>query len=117
MPGLTTQMNACTSLLIDAARLADTAIVLVCHETKAGGFAGPRTIEHLVDVALRMTREPERSLVVVKNRFGRAGRQIPLLMTSHGLIIDEEKYRYDHGSAIPFPKSYTDIISAKYGLQ
>lgn len=66
------QLRTITEELCSAAMRAGTALVLVCHETKVGGFAGPRAVEHLVDVALRMEREPARRIVAVKNRFGPA---------------------------------------------
>ena len=50
-------------------------LVLVGHITKEGTVAGPRTLEHLVDVVLYLEGEPEHDLRVlraVKNRFGDA---------------------------------------------
>lgn len=84
--GTPSQVRACAAMLIGAAREAGSAIILVCHETKAGAFAGPRTVEHLVDVALRLEREPRR-LTTIKNRFGPAGTGIDLAMTPHGLVV------------------------------
>lgn len=61
-------------------------VALVCHETKSGVFAGARTIEHLVDVAMRIDRGPPRHVAVEKNRFGPAPVWLPLEMTGKGLI-------------------------------
>jgi DNA repair protein RadA/Sms len=83
--GGSTQLCAVTNLLCAAARRSGTALVLVCHETKVGGFAGPRAVEHLVDVVLRVERTPRR-IVAVKNRFGQAPVQVPLTMDAVGAV-------------------------------
>ena len=84
-PGSPSQLRAVTELLCSAARQSQTALVLVCHETKSGGFAGPRAVEHLVDVVLRLEREPERRLIVVKNRHGEAPIELPVEITATGV--------------------------------
>ncbi len=83
--GSPTQLRAVVDLLVKAARESQTALVLVCHETKAGGFAGPRAVEHLVDVVLRLERSP-RQIVAVKNRFGPAPVIIHLTMNDVGAV-------------------------------
>lgn len=48
-------------------------IFLVCHVTKEGGFAGPKTLEHMVDTVLYFDsgkRDSHRILRCYKNRFG-----------------------------------------------
>lgn len=70
--------------VVEHARSSGTAVVLVCHETKAGQHVGRRTIEHLVDVSLMLTRQP-RAVVCEKNRHGPAGVYFPLRMTERGL--------------------------------
>lgn len=62
-----------TAALTAAAKTADVALVLVGHVTKDGAIAGPRSLEHLVDVVLHF--EGDRNTVLrmvraVKNRFG-----------------------------------------------
>lgn len=49
-PGSVAQVRECASLLAEAARSAGAALVLVGHVTKDGSLAGPRVLEHLVDV-------------------------------------------------------------------
>jgi DNA repair protein RadA/Sms len=83
--GHATQLCAVTNLLTKAARMSGTALVIVCHETKAGGFAGPRAVEHLVDVVLRVERTPRR-ILAVKNRFGPAPVAVPLTMDGVGAV-------------------------------
>jgi DNA repair protein RadA/Sms len=63
-------------------------LVLVGHITKEGTVAGPRTLEHLVDVVLYLEGEPEHDLRVlraVKNRFGDATETGLFTMVEQGL--------------------------------
>jgi DNA repair protein RadA/Sms len=68
------------------ARRWNTAVVLVCHETKGGVHAGARAIEHLVDVTVKIGRGPPRYIATEKNRFGVAGVWLPLEMTERGFV-------------------------------
>jgi DNA repair protein RadA/Sms len=72
-PGTVSQVRGCAFELIRFAKEAGTALVLVGHVTKDGSIAGPRVLEHMVDVV--MAFEGERShqyriLRSLKNRFG-----------------------------------------------
>lgn len=61
------------SALIDTAKTLDVPVLLVGHVTKDGSIAGPRTLEHLVDVVCQFEGDSEtalRLLRAVKNRFG-----------------------------------------------
>jgi hypothetical protein len=61
--------------MIAAAKSRDLAVVLVGHVTKDGSVAGPRTLEHLVDVVLTFEGDrqgPLRLVRAVKNRYGAA---------------------------------------------
>ena len=51
-PGSVSQIRECTSLLMRMAKESGTAIFLVGHVTKEGAIAGPRMLEHMVDVVL-----------------------------------------------------------------
>ena len=71
--GGVTQVKEVAASLIGAAKTGDVAIVLVGHVTKDGSVAGPRTLEHLVDVVLTFEgdrQSPLRLVRAVKNRFG-----------------------------------------------
>jgi DNA repair protein RadA/Sms len=73
--GGVTQVRAVTSALTRAAKRGGTAMILVGHVTKEGAIAGPRTLEHLVDVVLHFEGDRQSSLRMVrgvKNRFGAA---------------------------------------------
>ncbi len=72
-PGTVSQVRGCAFELIRYAKQNGTALVLVGHVTKDGAIAGPRVLEHMVDVV--MSFEGERShqyriLRSLKNRFG-----------------------------------------------
>jgi DNA repair protein RadA/Sms len=72
-PGTVSQVRASAFELIRFAKEAGSALVLVGHVTKDGSIAGPRVLEHMVDVV--MSFEGERShqyriLRSIKNRFG-----------------------------------------------
>ena len=71
--GGSTQVREVASALIDAAKTLDVPVLLVGHVTKDGSIAGPRTLEHLVDVVCQFEGDSEtalRLLRAVKNRFG-----------------------------------------------
>jgi DNA repair protein RadA/Sms len=71
--GSVAQVRECAALLATAAKATQTAVVLVGHVTKDGGLAGPRVLEHLVDVVLFFEGDRGHSyrvLRAVKNRFG-----------------------------------------------
>jgi len=73
--GGVTQVRAVTAALIAVAKERGIATVLVGHVTKDGGIAGPRLLEHLVDVVLQFEGERHSTLRMVravKNRFGPA---------------------------------------------
>jgi DNA repair protein RadA/Sms len=72
-PGSVAQVRECAALLAATAKTHGTALVLVGHVTKEGTLAGPRVLEHLVDVVLSFEGErvhPFRLLRATKNRFG-----------------------------------------------
>lgn len=72
-PGSVTQVRAVTSALIAVAKARGMATILVGHVTKDGTVAGPRVLEHLVDVVLHFEGERHSTLRLVravKNRYG-----------------------------------------------
>lgn len=73
--GGVTQVRAVTAALIAVAKTRGIATVLVGHVTKDGSVAGPRVLEHLVDVVLHFEGDRHSTLRLVravKNRFGPA---------------------------------------------
>jgi len=72
IPGSLAQVRECASRLVQYAKTTGTPVVIVGHVTKDGGLAGPKTLEHLVDVVLQLEGDggPYRILRAHKNRFG-----------------------------------------------
>ncbi len=71
--GGVTQIRAVTTALVSLAKTSGIAVILVGHVTKDGNVAGPRSLEHLVDVVLAFEGDRHSSLRMVrgiKNRFG-----------------------------------------------
>lgn len=72
-PGSVSQVRAAAFELIRAAKTQGFAVMLVGHVTKEGNLAGPRVLEHMVDVVLHFEGDRGhqfRILRGVKNRFG-----------------------------------------------
>lgn len=73
--GGVTQVRAVTAALTSAAKATGVAMILIGHVTKDGSIAGPRSLEHLVDVVLHFEGDrntPIRMVRGIKNRFGAA---------------------------------------------
>jgi DNA repair protein RadA/Sms len=87
--GTTYQVGQATFELSQLARAQKIPILLIGHITKAGEFAGPKAIEHLVDVALYIEggRDSDVRIVrAVKNRFGSTEEIGVFQMTEGGLV-------------------------------
>jgi len=72
-PGSVSQVRACSSELQNLAKDNDVALLIIGHVTKDGSLAGPKTLEHLVDVVINFEGDkisPHRLLRSIKNRFG-----------------------------------------------
>jgi len=73
IPGSVGQVRECAARLLDYAKTTGVPTILVGHVTKGGQLAGPKTLEHVVDVVLHFEGEggsPYRVLRALKNRFG-----------------------------------------------
>jgi DNA repair protein RadA/Sms len=72
-PGSVAQVRESAALLAATAKASGTALVLIGHVTKEGVLAGPRVLEHMVDVVLTLDGDRShayRLLRATKNRFG-----------------------------------------------
>ena len=88
MPGGVAQVRTCTDALVGLAKAHDVTVVLTGHVTKDGDLAGPRALEHAVDVVLTFDGDPRSGLRVLgggKNRFGTEGESAWFEMTAAGL--------------------------------
>jgi DNA repair protein RadA/Sms len=91
VPGGVTQIRAVTTALTSFVKTAGPpgiAIILVGHVTKDGAIAGPRSLEHLVDVVLHFEGDRASALRMVrgvKNRFGAADEVGCFLLHDNGI--------------------------------
>ena len=86
--GGVTQVRAVTTALTAVAKSSGVAMVLVGHVTKDGAIAGPRSLEHLVDVVLHFEGDRNTALRMVrgvKNRFGAADEVGCFLLQDSGI--------------------------------
>ena len=89
-PGSVSQIRECTSLLMRLCKESGCAIFVVGHVTKDGAIAGPRMLEHMVDVVLYFEgdRQQEyRLLRAVKNRYGSVNELGVFQMTQEGMQV------------------------------
>lgn len=88
--GSVSQITSCTTLLMQAAKESNTALILVGHVTKEGSIAGPKLLEHIVDVVLQLEGDRYGGFKIlrgVKNRFGSTNEVAILEMADEGLKI------------------------------
>jgi DNA repair protein RadA/Sms len=86
--GTVSQITNSTQLLTMAAKQSNTAIILVGHVTKEGSIAGPKVLEHVVDVVLQLEGDRYggfKILRAVKNRFGSTNESGIFEMVEEGL--------------------------------
>lgn len=86
--GSMTQIRECARRLTQWAKSTATSVIMTGHVTKGGEIAGPRVLEHVVDVVLYLEGDPVSSfrlLRSVKNRFGSTNEVGVFEMTETGL--------------------------------
>lgn len=91
-PGTVSQITNSSNVIIRAAKDAGAAVVLVGHVTKEGSIAGPKVLEHLVDVVLQFEGDRYGGFKVVraaKNRFGSTSEAAIFEMFEEGLRLVE----------------------------
>lgn len=91
-PGTVSQITNSSNVIIRAAKEAGAAVILVGHVTKEGSIAGPKVLEHLVDVVLQFEGDRYGGFKVVravKNRFGSTSEAAIFEMEQEGLKIVE----------------------------
>lgn len=105
------QVRECTSKLLRFAKETNIAVIIIGHVTKEGNIAGPRLLEHMVDVVLQFEGERYyafRVLRALKNRFGSTSESGIFSMEENGLkeitnpsgLFLEEKETATSGSVI-----------------
>lgn len=91
-PGSVSQITNSSNVIIRAAKEAGAAVLLVGHVTKEGSIAGPKVLEHLVDVVLQFEGDRYGGFKVVravKNRYGSTNEAAIFDMDDKGLRIVE----------------------------
>ncbi len=87
-PGSVSQVRECAAMLLKYAKETNTPIFIIGHITKDGMIAGPKILEHIVDVVLQFegdTRHSYRILRSIKNRFGSTAELAIFEMVNTGL--------------------------------
>lgn len=86
--GTPAMVRYATSLLLELAKRTNIPVLLIGQVTKDGAIAGPKTLEHLVDVVVSLEGDPLHSyrlLRASKNRFGATGEVGVFEMIESGL--------------------------------
>lgn len=87
-PGSVTQIRETAAMLLRFAKETGVPVILIGHITKEGSIAGPKILEHIVDVVLQFEgddRGTYRLLRSIKNRFGSTSELAVFEMTGKGL--------------------------------
>lgn len=87
-PGSISQIRECTARLLRFAKETSISVLLIGHITKEGNLAGPKALEHIVDVVLQFEGDKNhmyRILRTTKNRFGSTSELGIYEMRSSGL--------------------------------
>ena len=95
-PGSVTQVREAVSKITEFSKREEVPIFIVAHITKEGLIAGPKLVEHMVDVVMYFegSRNTDlRILRTLKNRFGPSGEMVIFEMTEYGLkeVANPEK--------------------------
>ena len=120
------QVRECAALLAAAAKATGATVVLIGHVTKDGALAGPRVLEHLVDVVLIFEGDRGHSyrvLRAIKNRFGSTLEGGVFSMGESGLeVVDNPselflaERRAGTAEALPFPDGAFDLVTFENSL-
>lgn len=89
-PGTVSQITNSSNVIIRSAKASGAAVVLVGHVTKEGSIAGPKVLEHLVDVVLQFEGDRYGGFKIVravKNRYGSTSETAIFEMNETGLEI------------------------------
>lgn len=87
-PGSVSQVRECAVALLRYAKETNIPVIIIGHITKDGTIAGPKVLEHIVDVVLQFegdTRHSYRILRGIKNRFGSTAELAIFEMLGSGL--------------------------------
>jgi DNA repair protein RadA/Sms len=105
IPGSIAQLRECTARIVEIAKRTEKAFFLIGHVTKDGVIAGPRVLEHMVDVVIYFEGDKNhyfRLLRGIKNRFGSTNEIALMEMRSEGLVevLDPADLLLGSGNAV-----------------
>lgn len=89
-PGTVSQITNSANIIIRSAKATNTAVILVGHVTKEGSIAGPKVLEHIVDVVLQFEGDRYggfKLVRAVKNRYGSTSEAAIFDMKDTGLEL------------------------------
>ncbi|RAX58955.1 DNA repair protein RadA [Helicobacter monodelphidis] len=112
-PGSVSQVREVTFALMRLAKEHNIATFIIGHITKEGSIAGPRILEHMVDVVLYFEGDPSRELRILrsfKNRFGNVSEVGIFEMGHSGLMSAKNAQRVFFESRIESPGSAITAI-------
>lgn len=120
-PGTVTQVREVASSLVKVAKQRGVTVFIVGHVTKEGAIAGPRTLEHLVDVVLSFEGERSGELRLIrssKNRFGPADELGCFTMAPTGMVeVTDPSGLFMSDAPTPSPgSSYTVSLAGRRPL-
>lgn len=87
--GSMSQITTCANILLNTAKQSGAAMIVIGHVTKEGNLAGPKLLEHLVDVVLHLEGDRFGVMKVLKsakNRFGSTSEVGILEMKEQGFV-------------------------------
>jgi DNA repair protein RadA/Sms len=90
--GNISQITNSTQLITAAAKMSHTAVIMVGHVTKEGSIAGPKVLEHIVDVVMQLEGDRYGGFKIlrgVKNRYGSTNESAIFEMDDKGLKVVE----------------------------
>jgi len=114
--GTVAQVRECAARITEWAKTTGSTAILVGHVTKEGQLAGPKVLEHLVDVVCYLDEEPAFDLRILrasKNRYGSAGEIGLFEMTGEGILaVDEGALPWLGGASSEQPSIFGVVSSA-----
>jgi DNA repair protein RadA/Sms len=114
-PGSVSQVRVCTHELIQICKKHGVTLILIGHITKEGQIAGPKILEHMVDVVLSFEGENTQQFRIIratKNRYGSTNEIALFEMSSEGLreiqnpseiFLPDEQDNFEKEGACIFP--------------
>ena len=120
--GRVSQVRECTRQLTARAKSTGIPLILAGHVTKDGSIAGPRVLEHTVDVVLQLSGDPSGSLRIlhgIKNRYGHTNEGGVFEMGSEGLseVTDPSESLLTHRSLRREPTPGTAVAAVIEGTR